>query len=101
MSFNYNGLQGMDVYMAASMIKAKANLTSASYLFGKCKTMKEAKEAYEYLKNSRLCRDTIERHYFRAKQRLLLGSVMVEDLSQDRLRQLSPSVNRAFSSLRG
>ena len=48
MSFNYNGLQGMDVYMAVSKQQSQKatrdmTVTSASYLFGKCKTMKDSK----------------------------------------------------------
>ena len=45
------------------------------------KTLKEAKRLYEAFKRVPGIRaDTLERHYFRAKQRLLLGEVLMEDV---------------------
>ena len=53
--------------------------TSAYYLLGNAETLSEAKAHYEQLKRRRVSTDVLERHYFRAKQRILLGEVLMED----------------------
>lgn len=56
------------------------NENGAYMLLEKATTFAEARKVYQKLKARKYRADTLERHYFRAKQRLLLGEVMHEDV---------------------